>query len=65
MTAQAQNLIKGFANYSTAAELEASVRGNAPAISPVTTVTASSPECVAFTVGLTSGGTTTTIAAGC
>lgn len=63
--AQSKNLINGFNNYCSIAELESSARSSAPAISPVTSVTASSPECVAFTLGMTSGGVTTTIATGC
>ncbi len=63
-----RELISGYATYSSLSELNTINPQDGPAISPttsVTSVTASSPECVAFTVSLSAGGTGATIALGC
>lgn len=61
----AQDMISGFAHYTTADELGHDDTADAPATSPATITTVSSVECVMFTIGLTSGGVATTYAAGC
>lgn len=58
-------LLSGYRNYSNICELDNLSNHTVPAITPTTTVTASSPECVAFTIGLTSGGIGISFAAGC
>lgn len=59
-------MIAGYTAYTTAEEFGASAQGEAPAT--ITTVTVSSPECVAFSVSAASGVVTSvsiTHGAGC
>ena len=62
---ETRQLIEGYTAYSSAFELDTTSHESAPAITPITSVTASSPECIAFTIGAAGGATTTTLAAGC
>ena len=66
---QAETLIAGYQTYSDASELATLGVQGAPAVSPTPSIvsfaTASSPECIAFSIGASAGGVTTTIAAGC
>ncbi len=61
-------LIAGYTAYTDAATFGASAAGEAPAITPVTITTVSSPECIIFTISVV-GGTVTSIvgtnSAGC
>ncbi|MEU7042833.1 LxmA leader domain family RiPP [Streptomyces varsoviensis] len=64
----ADHLIAGYTAYTTAEEFGASAQAQAPATTPITTVTASSPECAAFSVSAVSGVVTSvsiTHSAGC
>ncbi|CAD5990935.1 LxmA leader domain family RiPP [Agreia sp. COWG] len=65
----AQTLIAGFTTYAGSAEITALGAEAAPGFSPVSVfLTASSPECVAFSIGASAGAVTSTsvtIGAGC
>lgn len=66
----AQSLIAGFSRYARAEELALAGGDAAPASTPTVTVflTASSPECVAFSLGVSAGAVTSTsitIGVGC
>lgn len=69
MQQQAKSLIEGYKTYSDAGELSNLGTQPAAAVSPTPSIysfaTASSPECVAFSIGISAGGVTTTLAAGC
>ena len=66
-----QSLVAGFSAYAQASELSALTGAAAPAATPSTVsvfLTASSPECVAFSIGASAGAVTSTgvtITAGC
>lgn len=66
-----QTLIAGFTSYASAEELVSTSLESAPGAtpSPISAIsvflTASSAECGLVSVGVTAGGTTTTLAAGC
>lgn len=64
-----QSLISGYANYVRGEELAHVNAESAPGISPVSAfVSASSPECAAFSVGASAGvvtSTSITVGAGC
>lgn len=56
-------LIKGFTTYADASELVGVTADMAPGISPVSVfLSASSPECVMFTIGVSSGAVTSAAA---
>lgn len=65
------SLVAGFSAYAQASELATIAGEAAPAATPSTVsifLTASSPECVAFSVGISAGAVTSTsitVAAGC
>ncbi|MER5772991.1 MULTISPECIES: LxmA leader domain family RiPP [unclassified Streptomyces] len=64
----ASQLIAGYTAYTTAEEFGATAQGDAPATTPLTVTTVSSPECTAFSVSAASGVLTSvsiTHAAGC
>jgi hypothetical protein len=64
----AQTLISGFTNYARTDELVAIGSEAAPGFSPAVFLTASSPECVAFSIGASAGAVTSTsvtIGVGC
>ena len=64
----ADQLIAGYTAYTDAGELGATAVAQAPATTPVTVTTVSSPECVIFSIGAASGVLTSvsvTHAAGC
>ena len=63
-----QALIAGFNTYAQAGELALIAPESAPGWTPTVFLTASSPECVAFSVGASAGAITSasiTINAGC
>lgn len=67
--ASSRSLIAGYSAYASTTELASAgvnvAPGATPTISVYTFVTASSAACAGFTIGLTAGGVTTTLAAGC
>lgn len=69
MQQQAESLIAGYRTYSDVAEFSHLDVQAAPAVSPTPSIvsfaTASSPNCIAFSLGASAGGVTTTLAAGC
>lgn len=68
-TMTVESLIAGYETYATPSDLIMSEYDAAPAVSPTpsiwTFVTASSPECLAFSLGATGASVGTTFAAGC
>ncbi|MEV7774464.1 LxmA leader domain family RiPP [Kitasatospora sp. NPDC086791] len=60
----ADQLIAGYTAYTDAQEVGASASAEAPATTP-TIITASSPECGAFTVSVVSGAVGATANWGC
>ncbi|MEU4086536.1 LxmA leader domain family RiPP [Streptomyces aureus] len=59
----ADQLLTGYTAYTDAQEFGASAEAQAPATTP--TITASSPECVYFSLGASAGSIASTKAWGC
>lgn len=68
-TLSVDSLISGYETYASPAEFALTDFDTAPALSPTPSIvsffTASSAECVAFSVGITAGSVGTTLSAGC
>lgn len=65
----AESLISGYEAYASHSDLIFTELDAAPAVSPtpsiVSFLSASSPECIMFSIGASAGSVTTTLASGC